>query len=657
MAKPKIGLGKAFRVQGIDSDFNDLVLRDGRKFHLLVGNVTAADLTRTIEGASSIAVQVLDPHAELLNSTLLHERFDIRADGLWFRSVKIPYDSQTKLTGITFEDRLIAYLRLMGGPVKAFRDQMTRAEFVKMLVDLTNKVLGVQIGFYAPELHVVQPIAGSGPVTDSSPTREADAMGAPGFESGANLTVKGVKATAAQKNVAARALSVADGLNAPFMAMVAMITAGINESTLEDLSGGDRDSVGFLQVRFGRARTVEDQAKLFLLSGATGYKNSAGAIELAKTGEPLQSWLGNMWYGVGSTYPGLQYVSEARKWVEAWTGSGGTLGGGTTQTKEERFPFEVGKNEDFWTAIVRLAKEVNWRVFPVGQKLWYIAEPDLFAQKVWLRVRRGETPGVERVAGDYDQGKPITQVDLTCRVKQWAAPPGTVVTLEDFGPFSVGDYFRDAKDQIKGLPGVQALGQARPVVGRYIVSSIATPMIGGRSHLATVTLKKPTQPLPEPAPQTRTVASPGGGPAPAGVSGAGAERMIKWAKSVLGTQEGSSLQRKWAAAAGVSASVPWCSVFISYGLVHICGLKPPSNPAYSGTWMEGWSDGSRVGKGGHQAGDLLIFDWGDGGITDHIALDIGGGQMIGGNDSNNEVGQSTIPSGNIVGVVRPHYKT
>lgn len=132
-----------------------------------------------------------------------------------------------------------------------------------------------------------------------------------------------------------------------------------------------------------------------------------------------------------------------------------------------------------------------------------------------------------------------------------------------------------------------------------------------------------------------------------------AGKFLKWASSVRNTREGSVRQRRWNAAAGVSALAPWCSTFIAYGL-KLVGITPPADPAYSGSWLS-WEGGEQVDGGYKDAkpGDLLIFDWGDGGRTDHVAAYLGGGRMIAGNNSNNTVGISSVPEGNIVGVVRP----
>lgn len=135
----------------------------------------------------------------------------------------------------------------------------------------------------------------------------------------------------------------------------------------------------------------------------------------------------------------------------------------------------------------------------------------------------------------------------------------------------------------------------------------------------------------------------------------GASGAVNWAKQVLGTSEGSGKVARWIAAIGAAPGIPWCSAFIAAALKNAGVTNMPSNPAYSGAWLD-WKGGTKVGSFRNaMPGDLLIFDWGDGGITDHVGLYIGNGQMIAGNDSNDAVGQSSVPKGNIVGIVRPKY--
>lgn len=132
---------------------------------------------------------------------------------------------------------------------------------------------------------------------------------------------------------------------------------------------------------------------------------------------------------------------------------------------------------------------------------------------------------------------------------------------------------------------------------------------------------------------------------------------IEWAESVIGVSGGSGKVARWDAAIGQAPGIPWCSAFVAAVLRHAGVKNMPGNPAYSGAWLN-WSGGVNLqttNLGAAKPGDLLIFDWGDGGITDHVAYYLGHNQMLSGNDSNDSVGKSSVPSGNIVGIVRPKY--
>jgi cell wall-associated NlpC family hydrolase len=153
---------------------------------------------------------------------------------------------------------------------------------------------------------------------------------------------------------------------------------------------------------------------------------------------------------------------------------------------------------------------------------------------------------------------------------------------------------------------------------------------------------------PEPAPQTGGVAAPNSSPRqPSGGTGS---NLASWAQSQLGVREGSKRQRYYASRLGLSASLPWCSIFVANGLRRQ-GKSLPKNPAYSGAWMN-WKGGKRVKTSQIRPGDLVIYDWGDGGITDHIAVYTGNGRVVGGNQSN-AVTRAPAKLNQAVAVIRP----
>lgn len=91
-------------------------------------------------------------------------------------------------------------------------------------------------------------------------------------------------------SVASIFAQVAHDLNAPFGARLALFMAGIVESGMQNLSYGEDDSTGALQVRASTAgpmgidpRNVAEVAHAFL---TRGFYNNGGAISLANQGYP-----------------------------------------------------------------------------------------------------------------------------------------------------------------------------------------------------------------------------------------------------------------------------------------------------------------------------------------------------------------------------------
>lgn len=503
-------------VQGIAStNFDDLVLRNGEGFRVAVGgSLLEGTMTRTMDGGSSISATFHDPKLKLQNQTLLSAQFDVKIDGVWFRYAGA--NKAGKVATISFIERPVGLLKAFEGPVKkvprkvkAGGQGVTRAEFIAALVAEARP----QIPTYIPELHVIQPVAkGKEPTPDAPATSDANAVSVPGF-SGANLTVKGIKATASQIALGTKAMTIADGVSAPRLAVMALLEALIVESVMGDIAPDNvLQGTGPTGAPIGSA---EDEISGFLTGKPTwtgveaiaeANKNpNAAPHEIAQLVQ--RSGAGLSSNGAANYGP---WEDEAAKWIDAWGGSSGVSGDEVTTTTTEPYAFEVKKNENYWDAIKRLAGEVRYRAFVSGGRFFYVAEPKLFAQQVRLGIAQQDgdilTRGVDDVDYDYNSFKAITEVTVTARAKEWACPPGTVVTLQGFGPASIGDYFSNPKLQTigkdeKGKPIRAGLDRARPVVGRYIVSSIDSSF---STDTVSIKLRKPTEALPEPAAQTTT---------------------------------------------------------------------------------------------------------------------------------------------------------
>jgi hypothetical protein len=459
--------------------------------------ITDTNLVLTIEGASTLEITVLDKDLRLLNGDLLvgwawgtnaddrdeahwikdGRAVDAKLDDLWFRLVKVEKQSRDTLV-LTFEDRLVALLRAHRGARKVYRDQFTRAEFV----DALCRAAGVPT--YIPELHVAQPIAAPSDQTFSATTtttKERRRKGHKGVDRSAHLTAKGQALSAQQIADLETALDIASRLNAPRLAVEALLVAGIGES------GFDRHAVeqvygthkGIWQSNIIPPNNVAGQAWHFLHGGQSFL--AGGALKLARENpgmSPGEIALRTEISDASGAAFYDRYIGEAHKMMRAY--HGGSLSTSTRTdtslevTVQKPFPFARGKNENSWAAIQRLAQEVNFRAFVRQGVLWYVSEEFLFNQAPQLDVVEGED-GIDEVTFAIDVGAKnlVTELQTTARANRWTVLPGMVAMVHKQG----------AAD------------------GRWIVHQAERPLDDPQ---VTVTLNKSIPIKPEPAPETET---------------------------------------------------------------------------------------------------------------------------------------------------------
>jgi murein DD-endopeptidase MepM/ murein hydrolase activator NlpD len=447
-----------------------------------------------MDGASTLSLTVLDDDLSLLRSDRLRKGAEIEIDGLFFRLCGVK-KSGRQLT-LVFEEREINLLRQRkySKPKIALRANMTRAEFV---LSLLNEVTETKIRYVIPELHKVQPvekatdIGGTSNPTDRNtgfppeatqpvsvdPTRHQN----PGGNVGLGLTVKGVQITTSQLRNANAILVTGQGMSARRKVLVCSIMTAIQEATLNNLSGGDRDSVGLFQQRasWGSFRDRHDPvtaARLFFRPAIQVDKQqpNLGYSELCQAVQR-------------SAFPNAyaQWRDEAERIVTAWGLPGGDHEGSMSDSNSSSstpaqpqpyhfyrgVPPKKGKTawgrENSWTCLTRLAQQVNWRAFEVAGAIYFIDEEDLFKSKAIMTITE-ETEGIDSIDFDYDENKESGNATVSCHIKRWKAPPGSVIKLFKLGP----------------------------VNGRWLVSTVSRDLF---STDATIELKKPRPALPEPS--------------------------------------------------------------------------------------------------------------------------------------------------------------
>lgn len=461
-----------------DLDVAKLVLKIAGK---RIKNISIEDavidgqVTRTILGTSNIQFRIHDQAREILKSGNLTDengrlvKIIVELDGLWFHLAKYRKEGDDLL--LEFEDYDVGQLRELKGPrLVGTRGNITRAQAVEILI---KSVKGRKIKHHINELKKAQPI-------DRANKREKeeirDRKRSKGFSRGVILDGKGPLNKTELDN-AARALAVADSLNSPDLATLAMIEACIVEAPdFQNPTGGEGTSAGILQLTdihnlsIEKRREIEYVIHRFLAGPSfTGAESGAGAIELARrrpdwsAGQIAQTIQGS---GYGERYD--QYRTQAQRILKEW----GTTGGGLSRGQIFKpYKFWVKRDETYWDAILRWAKEVEWRAFFSGGEFYYISEEDLYASRSRYTLIEGED-GISLIDGEQDYRKKYNKLSVQARLHRWQVPPGTICTVAEMGSMD----------------------------GRYLVETISRSLY---SPEATIDAKTPTPELPEPRPEVR----------------------------------------------------------------------------------------------------------------------------------------------------------
>jgi hypothetical protein len=484
------------------------------------------NVNRTIDGASSVDVDLNDYDRSLLRSGAINTRLDIEIDGLWFRLVKVSRDAGSDILKLTFEQREIAVLRSYpksGAPhngVKfANRDKTTRAEFI---LNLIREVKEFKIPVVMPHLRQVQEIAkatdstsnmfsikgsnstnGDGGIPPDINSHVPEKAAERQLPSSALITVKGDRIANDQINNANMIISAGLGMKptpANRTCLVCAIMTVIQESTLHNLTGGDGTSVGLFQQTDTGWGSYEDRHDpvtasrsffkiLIPLEAKVGSYTSYNDLcqDVQRSGHPDL-------YG--------QHRDEAERIVSAYglpPGAGGdasTTGDSATANNMAQdwagvdsgyyywrgLPPVAGgvwKREDSWTCIKRLADEVGWRAFFISGVFYFLTDDDLFKMQPVATITES-TKGVMGIGFDYDIGKKAATVDIPAMVGLWLAPPGAIVVLQEMGPLD----------------------------GRWIVNTFARSLF---SDNADINLSKPQPKLKEPTTESQTLPTWAGG--------------------------------------------------------------------------------------------------------------------------------------------------
>jgi hypothetical protein len=396
------------------------------------------EVVRTMDGPSTVTITIHDQARDILKSKKLQtsdgrlRTIDINLDGLWFRLVNLKKQGDDLL--LTFEDRAIVWLKDKKGPRKsASRAKTTRAQYILSLVRSAKKI-PPRIPVRIHELNVKQPIAKLTPSERKSSKKhirsERDREREPGFSKDkvAGLNVH-------QTDRCETCLIVADKYRVEERAKLAMLTAMAGESDFGENKDSKSNDPRVKPTTFQSMQIPESeldaQAYHFLFGGRSF--RAGGAVKAIKDhpdwtiGEVVKQV--EVSDGSGNYYD--SFVPLARRILKAW-GEGGGGTGSKPSSYRARAEFKVEKDETYYDAIIRMAKDVNWRAFMAGDTFRYISEEDLYKSRP--RYRFSEmSEGVLNIDFDQDYHKPVATATVDCLIHRWAMVPGTTVYIDDMG--------------------------------------------------------------------------------------------------------------------------------------------------------------------------------------------------------------------------------
>ena len=501
------------------------------------GAITGVTIEATLEGAPTVTISLRDPDRLLfrrrpgrvrkrkrrrgagpvqvdegwdpiLPPDVLGRPMQVSLDGVTYQLVKAGYQQGSGELVLTFEHELVYLLKRHKGAKRAPRSKVTRAQFVLALVkELEPEVRRRRYRFVCPELNVRQPID-KGQRQAAARTARATATSS-GGSSGRGLD----RVFPAQHGAGGERLSVdevracaaAGGFWGKELTVMEQIAHGeSNYRPGAQNMGGDGGTglwqmTPYLLLQGGRANWGPEAIRhMDSLGGVRAMRNPIQCAKMARylyeaAGKTWQPWFGTQYVTDFSGGPGNGRPSRAQaRELAATVTEGGTVegtAGSKTVTETKSYQFARGRKESSWAAITRLAGEVKWRAFVVGNTVYYMSEEALYGRRPRYEVGPDHDAVID-LAYDVDWGKTVSEASLTVTLARWGAPPGSVILLEGFGPPD----------------------------GRWLVAGVSRDYF---SPVAEVKLLQPAKALLEPANETtsRTVRTGTSGTGDAGPSG------------------------------------------------------------------------------------------------------------------------------------------
>lgn len=431
--------------------------------------VIDGEIEDPIDASPTIRLTVHDPEWQLFSSGVFGRAIDFKIGSRFYRLDGMDFKDDD--ITLIFAIRNAIYLSYKTQHKKVSRSKATRAEFILSAIRSVKKV---KIRYYSKELHKKQAVLK--PEENKKKRQKNRDPGLPRE----GIKVKGFPADADQIDNLEAVLIVGANMGAPERALVGAVMC-VNQESAARRSATVLTRYGLQVGLFQQRKSAGWPATRNPYKDAPAFFRRFIPIIKSNPGGSLGELIDKVQVsGLPRAYD--QWQDEAEDIVGAFIS--GDVPKSIQYAKQYAFeiggdPDEDGEDENYLAGIYRLAEEVAWRFFWVGNDARYDSEETLFKSAPRMTLRRN-TPGVEGVSGTWDTGKKLNKMTITCRMERWICPVGSTI------------YFAEgSKDDTRG---------------KWLVTNIRRPIF---SNLGEIELSKPTPPKKEPAHEIGTKAGQG----------------------------------------------------------------------------------------------------------------------------------------------------
>lgn len=442
--------------------------------------LTAGRYEATVDGASTIVLDLVDEDRVILTSPIATQRTTITISGRTYTLVRV--SPQGSALTLTFEPAAVTAMRNRRGKRVTVAGKVSRIGFIRSLCREARVPVWT-------------------PANDPVPTRRSQPAAAakrqvreetPGFAKGAGrrVRVKRQPATSEQLSVITQVLEACWRYTARYpvdlreRGLVMTLMAITQEQTARNLPSGHLDSVGAFQQRpssgYRNPMNLDLATKDFLFN-APG-RPAAFEVLLKNQGRSLgwciseaqrdESWGKQR---QGDTYD--QWRTEAEATVRLWLGGVKLSDAPVQALRSKRLSYSRDDGESSWDATVRLATEIGLRAFEQAGRIVVADDLSLMARAGDIAVTPGDA-WVTDVAFDFDIGAPVAEARVAGTVDAATVLPGRSCELTGYGP---GDGRWLVKTVTQGLYTPQTditLTRPQPVLPEP--ESAATPAAARR---------------------------------------------------------------------------------------------------------------------------------------------------------------------------------